>query len=342
MDMEMPLMDGMTALQHLMIHRPTPTIMSSSLTGEGTARAFDTLKNGAVDFFSKDFIFQQHNPESYKKIVAGKVLGAARMKIHAVEPVLGMNSKTVEAPARPGRVIFCEECGARNVQAADAGSGPTSARCWKCGDPLEIEDVGRYSRNTCVTVFGGGSGSFRNLLGIIPKLDENLAGSLVAVLHAPESYVDAFSEYLDAMSSIKVMRARDGMNIDGGTCYLAAAKDSFCLRSASARCVLQRMENRDKGIGSIDLAMASAAAAFKKRAAGVLLSGSQLDGIRGIATLQKREGTALLADPNTCLWSRLVRETMDKCRIASCLDESELVERIHKMHQEAVNGTFTV
>jgi two-component system, chemotaxis family, protein-glutamate methylesterase/glutaminase len=49
LDLEMPLMDGMTALQHLMIHRPTPTIMFSSLTEKGTARSFDTLKNGAVE-----------------------------------------------------------------------------------------------------------------------------------------------------------------------------------------------------------------------------------------------------------------------------------------------------
>ena len=44
MDLEMPLMDGMTALQHLMIHIPTPTLMFSRLTREGTARCFDALK----------------------------------------------------------------------------------------------------------------------------------------------------------------------------------------------------------------------------------------------------------------------------------------------------------
>jgi two-component system chemotaxis response regulator CheB len=59
LDLEMPVMDGMTALQHLMIHCPTPTIMFSSLTSEGTARCFDTLKNGAVDFVCKDVLFQE-------------------------------------------------------------------------------------------------------------------------------------------------------------------------------------------------------------------------------------------------------------------------------------------
>jgi len=73
LDMEMPLMDGMTALQHLMIHRPIPTIMFSSLTEEGTARCFDTLKNGAVDFVSKDFIFQKNHLAEHKKELLEKV-----------------------------------------------------------------------------------------------------------------------------------------------------------------------------------------------------------------------------------------------------------------------------
>lgn len=59
MDMEMPLMDGMTALQHLMIHTPVPTIVFSSLTQEGTTRSFDALKSGAVDFVCKDLFFQK-------------------------------------------------------------------------------------------------------------------------------------------------------------------------------------------------------------------------------------------------------------------------------------------
>ena len=78
LDMEMPLMDGMTALQHLMIHRPTPTIMFSSLTESGTARCFDTLKNGAVDFVCKDFIFQKNSLQTYKKLIIDKVKKAAR------------------------------------------------------------------------------------------------------------------------------------------------------------------------------------------------------------------------------------------------------------------------
>ncbi|MCP3853083.1 MAG: response regulator, partial [Gammaproteobacteria bacterium] len=53
MDVSMPVMDGITALKHIMIKTPTPTLMLSSLTIEGTRVAFEALRFGAVDFISK-------------------------------------------------------------------------------------------------------------------------------------------------------------------------------------------------------------------------------------------------------------------------------------------------
>ena len=92
LDMEMPLMDGMTALQHLMIHRPTPTIMFSSLSERGTARCFDALKNGAVDFICKNFIFQKNSLLTYKKLLTDKVKKAGLVKLKAKEPVFATSS----------------------------------------------------------------------------------------------------------------------------------------------------------------------------------------------------------------------------------------------------------
>jgi two-component system chemotaxis response regulator CheB len=53
LDVEMPLMDGITTLKHMMIQNPTPTVMLSSLTREGSRVTFDALRFGAVDFLTK-------------------------------------------------------------------------------------------------------------------------------------------------------------------------------------------------------------------------------------------------------------------------------------------------
>ena len=62
MDVEMPRMDGLAALERLMIENPTPVVMLSSLTGEGTAETLRALELGAVDFFSQAFEGQSGRP----------------------------------------------------------------------------------------------------------------------------------------------------------------------------------------------------------------------------------------------------------------------------------------
>jgi len=87
LDMEMPVMDGMTTLQHLMIHTPTPTIMLSSLSKKGTVRCFDALKYGAVDFVSKNSFFHGMDGAAHSKLVLSKVLAAAQTSVHSIDPM---------------------------------------------------------------------------------------------------------------------------------------------------------------------------------------------------------------------------------------------------------------
>ncbi|SDW54829.1 EAL domain-containing protein [Paenibacillus sp. CF384] len=64
MDIEMPVLDGLTTLSHLMIHYPIPVIMLSSYTDEGSSPALAALSKGAADFFHKDALFQfPHNEQ---------------------------------------------------------------------------------------------------------------------------------------------------------------------------------------------------------------------------------------------------------------------------------------
>ena len=55
MDYEMPVMDGITAVRHLMAKNPTPVLMFSSLTRRKGRVTFDALDAGAVDFLPKSF-----------------------------------------------------------------------------------------------------------------------------------------------------------------------------------------------------------------------------------------------------------------------------------------------
>lgn len=334
MDMEMPLMDGMTALQHLMIHCPTPTIMFSSLTSEGTFRAFDALKNGAVDFLSKDLLFDGNRQEIFRNMFTRKILSAAQMTVHSIEPVFDMTREPKDRPEPVSRVVFCEDCGARNI-ILESGDGQPS-RCQQCGDILEHYNVQRYRRNAFVTIFAGGEGCFRSLLNIIPKLDSDLGGAVLIVIRAQDSHVDTFAEYLDSISPMKVLRAREGMSLEGGFCYVASSGDQITLQQFSAQQTLVQVKNPESGVGAIDLLMMSVASVFKNKCAGVLLSGSDMDGIRGMSTIRENGGESMVLNPAECLISGLPRMALEKFRgLAMAKDDSDLAGKITNLYSQA-------
>jgi two-component system chemotaxis response regulator CheB len=84
LDINMPRMDGITALKHIMIKHPTPTVMLSTLTQEGADITFDALRFGAVDFVHKPSNRQPEELENQAQAIVRKVILAADVKLDAV------------------------------------------------------------------------------------------------------------------------------------------------------------------------------------------------------------------------------------------------------------------
>lgn len=84
LDINMPVMDGLTALKHLMIRTPKPTVMLSTLTQEGSRTAFDALRYGAVDFIAKPTQLDGSSLEAQANEIIHKVNLAAEVKLESV------------------------------------------------------------------------------------------------------------------------------------------------------------------------------------------------------------------------------------------------------------------
>ncbi|MDF1763760.1 MAG: chemotaxis response regulator protein-glutamate methylesterase [Oleibacter sp.] len=78
MDYEMPVMDGITAVKHIMLNRPTPVLMFSSLTFEGARVTLNALEAGAVDFLPKSFEAEAGSPAQMRRIFSDKIVAVAR------------------------------------------------------------------------------------------------------------------------------------------------------------------------------------------------------------------------------------------------------------------------
>ncbi|MFT5699319.1 MAG: two-component system chemotaxis response regulator CheB [Desulforhopalus sp.] len=340
LDMEMPIMDGMTALQHLMIHRPIPTIMFSSLTEEGTARCFDTLKNGAVDFVSKDFIFQKNHLAEHKKELLEKVYKAAALKIIARDPI--SSTPRPKAPSIPEvvqRVVFCEECGSRTAVTIDPGQVAQTIECSQCGDIIEvgISSSEQYKRNSFISVLGGGKGCFSNLLNIIPQMQPDMGGALLVIIHEQVDFVDNFTEYLNAISAMNVVRVREGLNVEGGNCYVFSGEDYMSIKPYSAQLTLQRVEKGSVKGGPIDIVMASVGTMFKQKASAIILSGDVIDGDKGMAIMLKYGGGFGVLDPSECYCKKLSQHVLSNLDLTQTLTLAGISERIKKNHYEGKN-----
>ncbi|MGD9211174.1 MAG: chemotaxis protein CheB [Desulfobacteraceae bacterium] len=84
MDVNMPVMDGLTAVKNIMIRSPKPVIMFSSLTEEGAEETYDALKYGAVDFMHKPTQMGQGDFEAQHKRMIEKVIMASKLQTNSI------------------------------------------------------------------------------------------------------------------------------------------------------------------------------------------------------------------------------------------------------------------
>ena len=78
MDIEMPIMDGITAVREIMAKCPTPILMFSSLTHEGAKSTLEALEAGALDFLPKKFEDIARDKEEAIKLLQQRVKAIAR------------------------------------------------------------------------------------------------------------------------------------------------------------------------------------------------------------------------------------------------------------------------
>lgn len=103
MDVEMPVMDGITAVQQIMEKCPTPILMFSSLTFEGTTSTFKALEAGAVDFMPKNFDDIAHKREEALDDLRNSIKAVARSRIR--RPARSTSSTARPATSPLGRSI---------------------------------------------------------------------------------------------------------------------------------------------------------------------------------------------------------------------------------------------
>ncbi len=270
MDIEMPVMDGITAVRRIMAINPTPVLMFSSLSYEGAQATLDALEAGALDFLPKRFDDITRDREQAKLMLRNRVRQLAGRKLvkPAPVPVAARASSPMATRTRAGS----------GEEAARMGHAQLVAIASSTGGPVALQQV-------------------------LTRLPENFPLPIVLVQHMPASFTPAFANRLDQQCAIKVKEAEEGDVLRPGTAYLAPGGRQLTLQQRTGQVILH-VQDGDPSLHykpCADITFNSIAEVYGGRVQAVVLTGMGADGREGARALKKAGASIWAQEESTCV-----------------------------------------
>jgi two-component system, chemotaxis family, protein-glutamate methylesterase/glutaminase len=147
-----------------------------------------------------------------------------------------------------------------------------------------------------LVMIGVSAGGLEAMSVILPELTERLGFALAIVQHRSPSS-EALCQVLQQRSRVLVSEVNDKEPIEGGRVYIAPPDYHLLVERGHFSLSVDAPEMYSRP--SIDLAFESAADAYGPRVAGVVLTGANSDGARGLRRIADRGGVAVVQDPAT-------------------------------------------
>ena len=267
MDVEMPVMDGITAVRRIMQQRPTPVLMVSSLTREGARATFEALEAGAVDFLPKNIeAFARDRDEAGRRL-REKVIQIARHGARRPHPGATTPRRADEEPV---------------------GASP----------PTRVRLSPRQYRVLAIGCSTGGPVALQQVLSGLPG---RFPVPILIVQHMPAAFTPDFAERLDRLGSVRVTEARNGDRLEAGHAYLAPGGRQMLVESRGAGLELRVIEGDPSLIyrPSVDVTFASLARAGVGEVLALVMTGMGADGREGARLLKEKGATVWAQDEAT-------------------------------------------
>ena len=292
MDYEMPMMDGITAVRHIMQRCPTPVLMFSSLTHEGARVTLDALDAGAVDFLPKNFEDISRNPEKVKQMLCEKVHSISRSNRrfsgYGSAPSATSAPVPSAAPAAP-RSTSAETRPSRPAPAP----APARAAAPTSHHPAPTSGAPKRKAYKLVAI-GTSTGGPVALQRVLTQLPANFPAPIVLIQHMPAAFTKAFAERLDKLCRISVKEAEDGDILRPGLALLAPGGKQMMVDGRGAVKILPGDERLNYK-PCVDITFGSAAKSYSDKVLAVVLTGMGADG---------REGARLLKQSGSQIWAQ--------------------------------------
>ncbi len=262
LDIEMPVMDGLTFLKKLMTTFPIPVVIISTLAKQGSDIAMRALELGAVDFIEKPTVRTGSNLESIHSIIMRKVRTAADVNIAELRRNL------------------------RNAEMKPQTQVTTQVQ------------VFNQTTSQQVVVIGASTGGTIAVKKVVAQFPGQMPPVLV-VMHMPGAFTGPYANELSNHSQLKCKVAEDREVMKDGFCYVAPGDYHTSIEKNRNGEYMIRIEQGDPinhHRPSIDYAFNAVAMAAGNKGIGVILTGMGEDGAAGLRNMFERGAFTVAQD----------------------------------------------
>ncbi|MGU3493689.1 chemotaxis-specific protein-glutamate methyltransferase CheB [Xanthobacteraceae bacterium A53D] len=283
LDIQMPQMSGLDCLDRIMVERPCPVVMVSSLTTDSAKETLAALEMGAFDFIPKPS-------------------GTVSLAIEDLAPILVEKVRTAAASRVPHSHRLAERLRARQ------------ARMRTNLDHEILPEQGRRGRSTSnrattpsgMVIIGTSTGGPPALDAVLAPLPAEFPWPILIAQHMPAAFTASLADRLDGLCALRVIEVARPTPIEAGTVYVARGDADMIVspRPGGLVALPAPASSDHRWHPSVDRLVASAVAAVPaSRLLGVLMTGMGNDGARTMTALRAAGGRTIAeAEESAVVW----------------------------------------
>ncbi|WP_374652598.1 chemotaxis response regulator protein-glutamate methylesterase [Dongia sp.] len=277
LDIEMPVMDGITALPRLLQTKPgVAVIMASTLTLKGASVSMKAMSLGASDYVPKP-------------TTTGAISAATDFKVDLVEKVkswaqAGRRKRGIAAPSPTG----------------EPGAAAPAPRRLYGAQPIKLRDMPPLLRPDCLAI-GSSTGGPQALFKVFQAIGKITHLPVFVTQHMPATFTTILAEHLGQAAGIPSAEAKDGEAVVPGRIYVAPGDFHMVVEGTAAQRVVRLNKNPPENFcrPAVDPMLRSIAKAYGNKTLFVMLTGMGQDGLKGAQELTNAGGTVIAQDESS-------------------------------------------
>ena len=297
LDIEMPVMDGITALpQILKICPQAKVIMASTLTRRNAEISLKALALGATDYVPKPTsIGGGDAAEDFRREILSRVSAIGRKRPSAQKVAPAPAPAPSAAAVRPRATTATSTVVPVSAPAAPAASAtPHLAQFQPKDGPLVLRKASIIPPQ--IVAIGASTGGPQALVQVVQSLAGNLHVPVVITQHMPATFTAILAESLSRSSGLKCVEGATGMKLEPGCVYIAPGDYHMIIKGKGGPIELNQNPPENFCRPAVDPMFRSVSAAYGAATLAIVLTGMGADGREGARVISGANGTVIAQD----------------------------------------------